>query len=493
MARTSRVAALLVVVFAFPWSRGGARRVLPTEHEGAGAVEHEGAERMADVLWRAAAGGGETSRPRIRASGRRVQLLDVDGLLRAAGSPLPHSADPGLRADGGDCVGLPRQLAIDLLRGRLRRVKLRPRVAPHANGPDFDDLVRRRAASLLHMASAPDSSSADEGSRVVERLLRAVAASAVRRLRHCARDATAPERVPAASSLLALRPEKSLEPRNASARAALAGSPGESAEISSQALEEGPRETASRAVDPKASSHADEAGDDEDQFSSEVLGTDSAVAETEASTVAADGRASADAPGGDPGGDLGGDLGGDPGADAPPTSAASSSTSADSGERARDPEDADAALGGNASALVPACFGNGSADDDEDVCAICFDDMEGPMKLACGHYFCRDCIQLWFRQSDECPRCRQVVYRDMRAMARNVAMKIAEGTITFSSRVLPAFALLSAGWIGRHGVFFLTNFERNENRDLLVFMCFFDATLLLVQAVVSYSVLHAVF
>lgn len=46
---------------------------------------------------------------------------------------------------------------------------------------------------------------------------------------------------------------------------------------------------------------------------------------------------------------------------------------------------------------------------DED-CSICLDSLQDPVKLPCGHWFCKECIQ-GLRQSDHvqdlCPKCRE--------------------------------------------------------------------------------------
>mmetsp|Transcript_5891 Transcript_5891/g.17747 ORF Transcript_5891/g.17747 Transcript_5891/m.17747 type:complete len:105 (-) Transcript_5891:134-448(-) len=44
-----------------------------------------------------------------------------------------------------------------------------------------------------------------------------------------------------------------------------------------------------------------------------------------------------------------------------------------------------------------------------DVCSICQDSMEGPLKLRCGHMFCEECIGEWLDRDTTCPLCRAVV------------------------------------------------------------------------------------
>lgn len=39
-------------------------------------------------------------------------------------------------------------------------------------------------------------------------------------------------------------------------------------------------------------------------------------------------------------------------------------------------------------------------------CSICLDVLRGPMRSACSHFFCQDCIVRWLQNSSHCPLCR---------------------------------------------------------------------------------------
>lgn len=51
----------------------------------------------------------------------------------------------------------------------------------------------------------------------------------------------------------------------------------------------------------------------------------------------------------------------------------------------------------------------------EDVCTICYSDMESPVLLACTHVFCGQCIMKWFEVNEAmhkaCPTCREPIRR----------------------------------------------------------------------------------
>lgn len=48
--------------------------------------------------------------------------------------------------------------------------------------------------------------------------------------------------------------------------------------------------------------------------------------------------------------------------------------------------------------------------DAEDLkCAICYDFFYKPITIACGHTFCRCCLQSWRKLNDSCPKCRDPV------------------------------------------------------------------------------------
>ena len=45
-------------------------------------------------------------------------------------------------------------------------------------------------------------------------------------------------------------------------------------------------------------------------------------------------------------------------------------------------------------------------------CAICYSDSKAPVKLVCGHVFCRECVKSWYLKGtgSGCPMCRRPVY-----------------------------------------------------------------------------------
>ncbi|PAA94626.1 hypothetical protein BOX15_Mlig018433g1, partial [Macrostomum lignano] len=69
---------------------------------------------------------------------------------------------------------------------------------------------------------------------------------------------------------------------------------------------------------------------------------------------------------------------------------------------------------------TPTLFGNNTAQSstkssdtgscsDSNECPICRELMRGPVRLACQHAFCLDCLLRWLAQSRTCPMCRQAV------------------------------------------------------------------------------------
>ena len=40
------------------------------------------------------------------------------------------------------------------------------------------------------------------------------------------------------------------------------------------------------------------------------------------------------------------------------------------------------------------------------ICAICYDNIKQPKKLACDHTYCRACITKWCNINNKCPVCR---------------------------------------------------------------------------------------
>lgn len=45
-------------------------------------------------------------------------------------------------------------------------------------------------------------------------------------------------------------------------------------------------------------------------------------------------------------------------------------------------------------------------------CSVCYGDVSAPVKLVCGHVFCKDCIKSWYLKGSGagCPMCRRPVY-----------------------------------------------------------------------------------
>lgn len=39
-------------------------------------------------------------------------------------------------------------------------------------------------------------------------------------------------------------------------------------------------------------------------------------------------------------------------------------------------------------------------------CSICYEAMQQPVKLACAHMFCEECVTEWFDRERSCPLCR---------------------------------------------------------------------------------------
>ncbi|XP_037955386.1 E3 ubiquitin-protein ligase RNFT1-like [Teleopsis dalmanni] len=40
------------------------------------------------------------------------------------------------------------------------------------------------------------------------------------------------------------------------------------------------------------------------------------------------------------------------------------------------------------------------------ICPICHDNYNNPIALECGHIFCDDCVNTWFKREQTCPMCR---------------------------------------------------------------------------------------
>jgi len=46
------------------------------------------------------------------------------------------------------------------------------------------------------------------------------------------------------------------------------------------------------------------------------------------------------------------------------------------------------------------------------LCPICHDAFNTPIVLECGHIFCDECVQTWFKREQTCPMCRAKVSDD---------------------------------------------------------------------------------
>ena len=93
----------------------------------------------------------------------------------------------------------------------------------------------------------------------------------------------------------------------------------------------------------------------------------------------------------------------------------------------------------------------------EDECPICYEIMQAPIILACGHTFCEDCAQEWCGRDRTCPLCRAPVQKkDLQRMVRKgcaapaaapaTANSNTDGTLAYevllSAKCLPLLILL---------------------------------------------------
>jgi len=124
----------------------------------------------------------------------------------------------------------------------------------------------------------------------------------------------------------------------------------------------------------------------------------------------------------------------------------------------------------------------------DSLCAICLGDVQGPMRLSCGHTFCRECVQLWFRRSETCPQCRRVVYRDLRSAARSAWKSFdrrMQRVLLRLDSMLPSnstTAALAALIVGYIGFLVLERYPPGLARDLAAFQLFLQAAGLAVLA-----------
>lgn len=68
-----------------------------------------------------------------------------------------------------------------------------------------------------------------------------------------------------------------------------------------------------------------------------------------------------------------------------------------------------AAMAAGGAPAFPPADGPPYAPDDEDECPICHDDYADPVRTACAHWFCGECILTCLEANPKCPMCRQDV------------------------------------------------------------------------------------
>jgi hypothetical protein len=44
-----------------------------------------------------------------------------------------------------------------------------------------------------------------------------------------------------------------------------------------------------------------------------------------------------------------------------------------------------------------------------DTCPICFDNIKNTITTKCNHTFCNSCLQIWLKNNDSCPLCRDIL------------------------------------------------------------------------------------
>ncbi|PNS17700.1 hypothetical protein CAC42_3095 [Sphaceloma murrayae] len=89
-----------------------------------------------------------------------------------------------------------------------------------------------------------------------------------------------------------------------------------------------------------------------------------------------------------------------------------------------------------------------STNDCERICVICQQGFEQGVLTICGHQFCKDCINLWYREHHNCPVCKRslrksdfhnITYRpqDLKAHEETTALDSPEGESSSSSASTP--------------------------------------------------------
>ncbi len=95
-------------------------------------------------------------------------------------------------------------------------------------------------------------------------------------------------------------------------------------------------------------------------------------------------------------------------------------------------------------------------------CSICLDMMLRPVRSACNHFFCSNCIQHWLRTAPGCPLCRQP------ALPMMTCAEISHGSDEEDLSLLPSSAK-AAFLVSRIESLLTTTDANNEPNRILVF------------------------
>ncbi|CAI5737559.1 unnamed protein product [Peronospora destructor] len=69
-------------------------------------------------------------------------------------------------------------------------------------------------------------------------------------------------------------------------------------------------------------------------------------------------------------------------------------------------------------------------------CSICYESMKRPVKLACSHMFCEECVTEWFDHERSCPLCRASVELSGTTNAENVKPQYLDGRTSLVPQLL---------------------------------------------------------
>ena len=69
-------------------------------------------------------------------------------------------------------------------------------------------------------------------------------------------------------------------------------------------------------------------------------------------------------------------------------------------------------------------------------CSICYESMKRPVKLACSHMFCEECVTEWFDHERSCPLCRASVESSGPTDAENVKPQYLDGRTSLVPQLL---------------------------------------------------------